>query len=162
MNGYRKEPFMRSRSLPFFSVLAILAVLPLASITLAEESIPADPPARPERPSRLLTIGRAYTVEAGGCEGHKQHFRVTAIQPIDRTKTEKTQVLAGVFFRSREMTGHAGWRNVGFSADGRSVEFELYATGAGELDPSPAPGKPRCESPSVAKAVVDVEAWVFD
>lgn len=127
----------------------------------AADAIPADPPARPERPSRLMTIGRAYTVEAGGCESRHQTFHVTAIQPIDRTRGDKSQVLAGVFFRGRELTGRSGWRNVGFSPDGRSVEFDLYARGGGELA-SPGHGPQRCETPSPARAVVDIEAWVFD
>ncbi|HEY6099408.1 MAG TPA: hypothetical protein VIW03_08265 [Anaeromyxobacter sp.] len=127
----------------------------------AADAIPADPPARPERPSRLMTIGRAYTVEAGGCESRNTHFHVTAIQPIDRTRADKSQVLAGVFFHGRELTGQSGWRNVGFSADGRSIEFDLYARGGGEID-SAGPGRSRCEGPSAARAVVDIEAWVFE
>lgn len=141
--------------------LALFAALAaLTGTAPAEESIPADPPARPERHSRLLAIGRAYTVEAAGCESRHSRFRVSAIQPIDRTKTDQAQVLAGVFFRSREVTGQAGWRNVGFTPDGRSIEFDLFAQGAGTFDPT-AP-KNKCQSPSVARAVVDIEAWVFD
>lgn len=141
--------------------LALAAVLAATASSLpAEESIPADPPARPERPSRLLTIGRAFTVQAAGCGSKVQRFRVTAIQPIDRSKIDETQVLSGVFFVSRERTGHAGWQNVAFSPDGRSVEFELYAEGAGKRDESAPRG--RCESPSLARAVVDIQAWVFD
>ena len=81
------------------------------------------PPDRPERPSHLLTVGRAYTIEAKGCESRVTHFHVTAIQPIDRSKSDKDQILSGVFFRKRDVTGHSGWRNVGLpsiGADGRS------------------------------------------
>ncbi len=60
------------------------------------------------------------------------------------------------------MTGRSGWRNVGYSPDGRSVEFELFAEGAGETIPAAGGTPSRCESPSLSRAVVDVEAWVFD
>jgi len=141
-------------------VLLLAAAAALGAVSLAEESLPADPPARPARVSRLLTIGRAYTVEAGGCESRHTHFHVTAIQPIDRAKTDESQVVSGVFFRSRERTGQAGWRNVGYSPDGRSIEFDLYAQGAGTIDTGS--GKGRCESPSAARTVVDIEAWVLE
>jgi hypothetical protein len=151
---------MRLRSaLRIFALTS--AVLAATDAGVAEESIPADPPARPQRTSRLLTIGRAFTVQAAGCDSRTQRFRVTAIQPIDRSKVDEKQVLSGVFFVSQERTGRAGWQNVAFSPDGRSVEFELYAEGAGTRDDS-APGRHRCESPSVARAVVDIQAWVFD
>ena len=84
------------------------------------------------------------------------------VQPIDRSKIDKDQVLSGVFLRKRELTGHSGWRNVGYSADGRSIEFELFAEGAGETIRATDATQSRCESPSVSRAVVDVEAWVFD
>lgn len=141
---------------------AILAAALSVPALPAAESIPDRPAERVERPSRLLTVGRAYTVEAKGCESRVSHFRVTAIQPIDRTKIEKQQILSGVFFRSRESSGHSGWRNVGYSADGRSIEFDLYAEGAGSIERREPGQAPRCESPAVARTVVDVEAWVFD
>src|SRR5512141_312145 len=150
---------MRSRTILATAACSMLLVG--GSAAQAADAISADPPARPERPSRLMTIGRAYTTEAGGCESRNTHFHVTAIQPIDRTKMDKSQVLAGVFFRSQQLTGQSGWRNVGFSPDGRSIEFDLYARGGGELD-SAGSGRSRCEAPSPARAVVDIEAWVFD
>jgi hypothetical protein len=146
----------------FYRVPAAIltAALAVPAIPASSETIPSDPPARAERPSRLLTIGRAYTVEARGCETKTTHFHVTAIQPIDRTRAEKSPTLSGVFFRSRELTGQAGWRNVGYSTDGRSIEFDLWAEGAGT--PENGPGTARCESPAIARAVIDIDAWVLD
>ncbi|HXM76050.1 MAG TPA: hypothetical protein VOA00_02580 [Thermoanaerobaculia bacterium] len=143
---------------PAAAILAAALLVPCVPASAETDR----PPDRPERPSHLLTVGRAYSIEAKGCESRVTHFHVTAIQPIDRSKSDKDQILNGVFFRKRDITGHSGWRNVGYSADGRSVEFDLYAEGAGQMNPAEAGHPPRCESPSLARAVVDVEAWVFD
>jgi hypothetical protein len=140
----------------------LTAILLLPGAAAAAETIPQTPPERVQRPSHLLTVGRAFTVEAKGCESRGKRFVVTAIQPIDRSKADKEQILSGVFLRKREQTGRSGWRNVGYSPDGRSVEFELFAEGAGEAIPASGGTPSRCESPSVSRAVVDVEAWVFD
>ncbi|MCA1582746.1 MAG: hypothetical protein LC796_15415 [Acidobacteria bacterium] len=140
----------------------VAAILLLPRVSAGAETIPEAPPERAQRPSHLLTVGRAFTVEAKGCESRGKRFVVTAIQPIDRSKTGKDQILSGVFLRKRELTGRSGWRNVGYSPDGRSIEFELFAEGAGEAIPASGGTPSRCESPSLSRAVVDVEAWVFD
>jgi hypothetical protein len=118
-------------------------------------------PERAARPSTLLTLGGRYTVEAGGCDRSNRSFRVFSRRPIDVGKVQSGQIVSGVFMRERERAGRAGWRNVTLAPDGLSLEFELFAEGGGSIDL--VPGEPRkCVSPSPARVVVDVEAWVFD
>jgi hypothetical protein len=132
--------------------LAAALVLPHAA---------AAQPERAARPSTLLTLGGRYTVETRGCDRSNRAFRVFARRPIDVGKVQPGQIVSGVFMRERERVGRAGWRNVSLAPDGLSVEFELYAEGGGSHEIVPGEG-PRCTSPSPARVVVDVEAWVFD
>ncbi|HEX9148646.1 MAG TPA: hypothetical protein VF958_05725 [Thermoanaerobaculia bacterium] len=116
---------------------------------------------RPVQPSTFLTLGGAYTVEAGGCERHSRNFRVSSRRPIDISKVEKGQIVSGVHFKERERAGRAGWRNVSVSSDGRAVDFELFAEGAGHIQSVPSEGR-QCVEAAPARVVVDVEAWVVD
>lgn len=128
---------------------------------LALPQVAGAQPERAARPSTLLTLGGRYTVEAGGCDRSGRAFRVFSRRPIDVGKLQPGQIVSGVFMREREHAGRAGWRNVTLAPDGLSVEFELYAEGGGSYEM--VPGEPRkCVSPSPARVVVDVEAWVFD
>ena len=138
------------------SLLAAALLLPALSAR-AETT-----PERGQRPSHLFTVGRAFTVEAIGCESRGKRFIVTAVQLIDRSKIDEDEVVSGVFLRKRELTGRSGWRNVCYSPDGRSVEVELFAEGAGEWIPAVDANRSKCQSPSLSRVVVDVEAWVFD
>lgn len=116
---------------------------------------------RPVQPSTLLTLGGAYTTEAGGCEHRSRNFRVSARRPIDVSKIEKGQIVSGVHFKTRERAGRAGWRNVSVSSDGRAVDFELFAEGAGHYRSVPSESR-QCVDATPASIVVDVEAWVVD
>ena len=118
-------------------------------------------PERAARPSTLLTLGGRYTIEAGGCDRSNRAFRVFSRRSIDVGKLQSGQIVSGVFMRERERAGRAGWRNVTLAPDGMSVEFELYAEGGGSHEIVPGEGR-KCVSPSPARVVVDVEAWVFD
>lgn len=76
------------------AIVAAILLLPCAPA--GAETIPEAPTERPQRPSHLLTVGRAFTVEAKGRESRGKRFVVTAIQPIDRSKADKDQILSGV------------------------------------------------------------------
>ncbi len=123
--------------------------------------VPAAGPARDARPSSLLTLGGAYTMEADGCERHSRNFRVSSRRPIDVSRVEKGQIVSGVYLRQRDRAGRAGWRNVSVSSDGRTVDFELFAEGAGRLQAVPSQAR-QCVESAPARVVVDVEAWVVD
>ena len=118
-------------------------------------------PTRVARPSSLLTLGGAYTVEANGCERRARSFRVSSRRPIDVSRIEKGQIVSGVSLRQRDRAGRAGWRNVSVSSDGMAVEFELFAEGAGRFQLVPSEGR-QCVDAAPARVVVDVEAWVVD
>ena len=118
-------------------------------------------PARDARPSSLLTLGGAYTMEAAGCERHSRNFRVSSRRPIDVSKVEKGQIVSGVYLRQRDRAGRAGWRNVSVSSDGLAVDFELFAEGAGHAPTVPSQGR-QCVDAAPARVVVDVDAWVVD
>ena len=143
---------MAKRSLAGLAVLATALVLP---------HVASAQPARAARLSTLLTLGGRYTVEAGGCDRSNRAFRVFSRRTIDVGKLQPGQIVSGVFMRERERAGRAGWRNVTLAPDGLSVEFELYAEGGGSYELVPGEGR-KCTSPSPARVVVDVEAWVFD
>jgi hypothetical protein len=117
--------------------------------------------ARPTRPSSLLTLGGAFTVEAGGCERNARTFRVSTGRPIDVTRVEKGQIVSGVYLRQRDRSGRSGWRNVSVAPDGRAVEFELFADGAGHYTTVASQAR-QCVDATPARVVVDVEAWVLD
>lgn len=110
----------------------ILAILLLPCVAAPAETTPESRPQRVPRPSHLLTLGRAFNVEAKGCESHGKRFVVTAIQPIDRSKPDKKQILSGVFLRKREPTARSGWRNVG--PEGSGGDYRA-ASPAGALPP---------------------------
>lgn len=143
---------MAQRSWAGLTVLAAALVLP---------HVAGAQPARAPQPSTLLTLGGLYTVQAAGCDRSSRAFRVFARRPIDVGKVQTGQIVSGVFMRERERAGRAGWRNVTLAPDGLSVEFELYAEGGGTHEMAPGEGR-KCASPSPARVVVDVEAWVFD
>lgn len=143
---------MAHRSRAGLTVLAAALVLPHAAS--AQQ-------ARDARPSTLLTLGGRYTVEAAGCDRSNRSFRVFSRRPIHVGKVQSGQIVSGVFMRERESAGRAGWRNVTLAPDGLSVEFELYAEGAGHLEMVPGEGR-KCATPAPARVVVDVEAWVHD
>jgi hypothetical protein len=138
--------------------LVVGAFLALRASALAEDV--AGPPQHGAR-SSLLTLGGAYTVEAGGCERHSRSFRISARRPIDVARTGKGQVVSGVYLRERDRTGRAGWRNVSVSPDGRSIDFELYAEGTGRFRAVPTEGR-QCVESQPARVIVDVDAWVVD
>jgi hypothetical protein len=116
---------------------------------------------RPARPSSLLTLGGAFTVEAVGCERNVRTFRVSTARPIDVTKVEKGQIVSGVYLRQRDRSGRSGWRNVSVAPDGLAVDFELFAEGAGHYTNVPSQVR-QCVEAAPARVVVDVEAWVLD
>jgi hypothetical protein len=134
------------------SVMFLAVVVPRG----AQAGSPRDVPS-----SSLVTLGGAYTVEAGGCERHARSFRVSSRRPIDVFRVERGQVVSGVFLRPRDRAGRAGWRNVSVSSDGLAVEFELYAEGTGRFQAVPAEGR-QCVESNPARVVVDVEAWVVN
>jgi len=118
-------------------------------------------PARDAHPSSRLTLGGAFTIEADGCERRSRHFQVSSRRPIDVSKIEKGQIVSGVYLKPRDHAGRAGWRNVSVSSDGRVVDFELFAEGAGHMQTVASEGK-RCVEAGPARLVVDVDAWVLD
>lgn len=132
----------------------------LAAALLLPQTAVAQP-ARAPQPSTLLTLGGLFTVQAAGCDRSSRAFRVHARRPIDVRKVQPGQIVSGVFMRERERAGRSGWRNVTLAPDGLSVDFELYAEGGGSYEMAPGEGR-KCVSPSPARVVVDVEAWVFD
>ena len=142
----------------------VLATLATAALALAGTNLATASDARgaeESRRSRLLTLGGSYSLEVGGCGRNNRSFRVYSPRPIDTARVEPGQAVSGVFFRARERAGRAGWRNVTVSADGLSVEFELFAEGSGTVETIP--GKSRqCVHDSPGGIVVDVEAWVLD
>lgn len=135
---------------------ALSVLLPV--VVLAEGARNASAQGAPA--SSLLTLGGAYTMEAGGCERHSRSFRVYARRPIDISRVEKGQIVSGVYLRERDRTGRAGWRNVNVSADGHSVEFELFAEGTEHFESVPREGR-QCVEATPARVIVDVEAWVI-
>lgn len=136
---------------------ALSVLLPLAALPEDAPKVPASA----GRSSSLLTVGGAYTMEAGGCERHSRNFRVYSRRPIDVSRVETGQTVSGVYLRPRDQAGRAGWRNVSVSADGHSVDFELYAEGTGRLKANPSEGR-QCVEATPARVVVDVQAWVLD
>lgn len=116
---------------------------------------------RPAPPSSLLTLGGAFTVEAGGCERQSRTFRVFTARPIDVTRVEKGQIVSGVYLRQRDRSGRSGWRNVSVAPDGRAVDFDLFAEGGGHSTVIPSQGR-QCVDATPARVVVDVDAWVLD
>jgi len=143
---------MAQRSWAGLTVLAAVLVLP---------HVASAQPERVARPSTLLTLGGRYTVEAAGCDRSNRSFRVFSRRPIDVGKVQSGQIVSGVFMRERDRAGQAGWRNVTLAPDGLSVEFELFAVAGGTSEIVPGEGR-KCVSPTPARVVVDVEAWVVD
>jgi hypothetical protein len=139
----------------------VLATLAIAAFALAGTNAESAQGARDARPSRLLTLGGSYSLEVGGCGRNNRSFRVFSPRPIDTARAQPGQVVSGVFIRARERAGRAGWRNVTVSADGLSVEFELFAEGSGTAETIPGKGR-RCLHESPGGIVVDVAAWVLD
>ncbi|HEY6065817.1 MAG TPA: hypothetical protein VIY96_06645 [Thermoanaerobaculia bacterium] len=140
--------------------LAVGALSVLFPLTALPESA-TNLPGPGGRTATLLTLGGAYTMEAGGCERHSRNFRVSSRRPIDVSKVEKGQIVSGVYLRQRDHAGRAGWRNVSVSADGHSVDFELFAEGTGRFKSIPSEGR-QCVEATPARVVVDLEAWVLD
>ncbi len=139
----------------------VLATLAIAVFAIAGLSAALAESSRDGRRSRLLTLGGSYSLEVGGCGQNNRSFRVFAPRPIDTARVQPGQVVSGVFIRPRERAGRAGWRNVTVSADGRSVEFELFAEGSGSVETVAGKGR-RCSHESPGGIVVDVTAWVLD
>lgn len=139
----------------------LATTLAIAAFALAETNAASAETARDGRRSRLLTLGGHYSLEVGGCGRNNRSFRVSSPRPIDTTKVQPGQVVSGVFIRPRERAGRAGWRNVTVSADGLSVEFELFAEGSGSAQTIPGKGR-KCVHESPGGIVVDVAAWVLD
>jgi len=138
----------------------VVATLAMAAFAVAGTNAAA-PSAGELRRSKLLTLGGSYSLEVGGCGRNNRSFRVFSPRPIDTTRVQAGQVVSGVFFRARERAGRAGWRNVTVSADGLSVEFELFAEGSGSVQTIPGRGR-TCVHESPGGIVVDVAAWVLD
>jgi hypothetical protein len=139
----------------------LATTLAIAAFAVAETNAASAETARDGRRSRLLTLGGSYSLEVGGCGRNNRSFRVSSPRPIDTTRVQPGQVVSGVFIRPRERAGRAGWRNVTVSADGLSVEFELFAEGSGSAQTIPGKGR-RCVHESPGGIVVDVSAWVLE
>ena len=137
------------------------ATLAIAALALAATNAASAQTGRDARRSRLLTLGGHYSLEVGGCGRNNRSFRVSSPRPIDTAKVQPGQVVSGVFIRPRERAGRAGWRNVTVSADGLSVDFELFAEGSGSVQTVPGKGR-KCLRESPGGIVVDVAAWVLD
>ena len=135
--------------------------LAIAAFALGATNVASAETARDARRSRLLTLGGSYSLEVGGCGRNNRSFRVSSPRPIDTARVQPGQVVSGVFIRPRERAGRAGWRNVTVSADGLSVEFELFAEGSGSVQTIAGKGR-KCVHESPGGIVVDVAAWVLD
>jgi hypothetical protein len=139
----------------------VLATLAVASVAFGGSDLATGSVAHRQHRSTLLTLGGNYSLEVGGCGRNNRSFRVYSPRPIDTSRVQPGQVVSGVFIRPRGRGGRAGWRNVTVSADGLSVEFELFAEGSGAIETIP--GKSRqCVHESPGGIVVDVQAWVLD
>ena len=139
----------------------LATTLAIALSALAATNAASAQASRDQRRSRLLTLGGSYSLEVSGCGRNNRSFRVSSPRPIDTARVQPGQVVSGVFIRPRERAGRAGWRNVTVSADGLSVEFELFAEGSGSVQTIAGKGR-KCVHESPGGIVVDVAAWVLD